>query len=102
MLAVSRALNPECEHIEADIRAVRLGRTFDAVFVHDAICHMTTEADLRAALETAIVHCETQLQNFVSSDESQRQSQQLDQHKASHAALLQEWEELAQNLEESD
>lgn len=57
MLAVSRALNPECEHIEDDIRSVRLGRTFDAVFVHDAICHMTTESDLRAAMKTAFVHC---------------------------------------------
>jgi SAM-dependent methyltransferase len=56
MLAVSRALNPECEHVEGDIRTVRLGRTFDAVFVHDAICHMTTEADLRAVMETAFVH----------------------------------------------
>jgi len=57
MLAVSRALNPECEHMEDDIRTARLGRTFDAVFVHDAICHMTTESDLRAAMETAFVHC---------------------------------------------
>ena len=56
MLAVSRALNAECEHIESDIRTVRLGRTFDAVFVHDAICHMTTEADLRAVMQTAFVH----------------------------------------------
>jgi SAM-dependent methyltransferase len=57
MLAVSRALNPECEHIQDDIRTMRLGRTFDAVFVHDAICHMTTESDLLAAMETAFVHC---------------------------------------------
>jgi SAM-dependent methyltransferase len=57
MLAVSRALNPECEHLEGDIRTIRLGRTFDAVFVHDAICHMTTEADLRAVLATAYEHC---------------------------------------------
>ena len=57
MLAVSRALNPECEHLEGDIRAVRLGRTFDAVFVHDAICHMTTELDLRAVMATAFEHC---------------------------------------------
>jgi SAM-dependent methyltransferase len=56
MLAVSRALNPECEHLEGDIRTMRLGRTFDAVFVHDAICHMTSEADLRAAMETAFEH----------------------------------------------
>jgi SAM-dependent methyltransferase len=57
MLAVSRALNPECEHVEDDIRTMRLGRTFDAVFVHDAICHMTTESDLRAAMKTAFIHC---------------------------------------------
>lgn len=57
MLAVSRALNPECEHLEGDMRTVRLGRLFDAVFVHDAVCYMTTEAALRAAIETAFVHC---------------------------------------------
>jgi len=57
MLNVSRKLNPECEHIKGDIREVRLGRTFDAVFVHDAICHMTTERDLRAVLQTAYEHC---------------------------------------------
>jgi len=57
MLNVSRKLNPECEHIKGDIRTVRLGRTFDAVFVHDAICHMTTERDLRAVLQTAYEHC---------------------------------------------
>lgn len=57
MLAVSRALNPECEHLEGDIRSIRLGRTFDAVFVHDAICHMTTRSDLRAVMETAFEHC---------------------------------------------
>jgi len=57
MLAVSRALNPECEHVEGDMRSVRLGRLFDAVFVHDAIEYMTTESDLRAAMETAFAHC---------------------------------------------
>lgn len=56
MLAVSRALNPRCEHLEGDMRTVRLGRTFDAVFVHDAICYMTTEDDLRAAMRTAFEH----------------------------------------------
>lgn len=56
MLAVSQALNPECEHVREDIRTVRLGRTFDAVFVYDAICHMTTEGDLLAVMETAYVH----------------------------------------------
>ncbi len=56
MLALSETLNPECEHIAGDMRTLRLGRVFDAVLVHDAIMYMTTEADLRAALETAFVH----------------------------------------------
>lgn len=57
MREVSRALNPQCEHVAGDMRTVRLGRTFDAVFVHDAVCYMTTEADLRAAMTTAFMHC---------------------------------------------
>ena len=57
MLAVSRALNPECEHREGDMRTVDLERTFDAVFVHDAIMYMTTIADLAAAIRTAYRHC---------------------------------------------
>ena len=57
MLKVSRRLNPECKHVRGDIRTLRLGRTFDAVFVHDAIAHMTTERDLRAVMVTAYEHC---------------------------------------------
>ena len=56
MRALSRDLNPECEHVPGDMRSVRLGRTYDAVFVHDAVMYMTTESDLRAAAETAFVH----------------------------------------------
>lgn len=56
MLALSRSLNPECEHLEGDMRTLRLGRTFDVVFIHDAISYLTTEEDLRVALETAAVH----------------------------------------------
>jgi SAM-dependent methyltransferase len=57
MLAVSRTLNPECVHVQGDMRTVRLGRTFDAIFVHDAVMYMTAEDDLRRAMETAFVHC---------------------------------------------
>lgn len=57
MLAVSAAINPECEHREGDMRSVRLGREFDAVFIHDAIAYTLTDADLRAAITTAWVHC---------------------------------------------
>jgi methyltransferase family protein len=57
MLALSRGLNPEAEHVAGDMRTIRLGREFDGVLIHDAIMYMATEADLRAALETARVHC---------------------------------------------
>jgi len=56
MTRVSRNLNPECEHIHGDMRDVRLGRVFDAVFIHDAISYMTTAGDLGRAIETAWVH----------------------------------------------
>jgi SAM-dependent methyltransferase len=57
MLAMSRRLNPECAHRQGDMRTARLGRTFDAVFVHDAVAYMTTEADLRQVADTAFAHC---------------------------------------------
>jgi hypothetical protein len=56
MLAQSRSINPECEHVAGDMRTLRLGRMFDAVLVHDAVMHMTTAEDLRSAMVTAFVH----------------------------------------------
>ncbi len=52
--------------------------------------------------ETVIAHCETALQDFVSAEESQRQSQELERCKAAHAAFIKEWEELSQSLQEAD
>lgn len=57
MIELSEKLNPECEHFVADMKSVRLGRVFDAVFIHDAIMYMTTEEDLRSVMETARLHC---------------------------------------------
>ena len=57
MLAVSQRLNPECEHLTGDMRTLRLGRSFDAVFVHDAIEYMTTEDELRQAVACVYEHC---------------------------------------------
>ena len=48
--------------------------------------------------ESSIASLETAMQNFVSAEESLRQSQELDQQKASHAALVEEWESLAESL----
>jgi trans-aconitate methyltransferase len=56
MLDLSRGLNADCEHVLGDMRSLRLGRSFDAVFVHDAVMYITTEEDLRAVAETAYVH----------------------------------------------
>ena len=49
--------------------------------------------------EASIAHLEMELQNFVSADESQRQSQELEQQKKNHAMLIKEWEETAQALQ---
>ncbi len=70
MLAASRSLNPECEHIEGDMASLRLHgragqpgaasgqlRAFDAVFVHDAIMYMLDEASLGRVMQTAFTHC---------------------------------------------
>ena len=57
MIEVSRKLNPECEHLQGDMRTVRLDRQFDAVFIHDAVAYMTSEVDLRQAMRTAYLHC---------------------------------------------
>jgi ATP-binding cassette subfamily F protein 3 len=59
------------------------------------------EAEISRA-ETKIAQCEIALQDFVSADESQRQSQELDRHKTAHAAFIAEWEELSESLQEAD
>jgi trans-aconitate methyltransferase len=56
MLTLCRTLNPGVELHQGDMRTVRLGRKFSAVLIHDAICYMQTEADLRAAFATAAAH----------------------------------------------
>jgi len=57
MLAVSRGLNPECEHLQGDMRSLRLGREFDVVLTHDAVMYLTTGSDLRGCIATAFAHC---------------------------------------------
>ena len=59
MLDLSRTLNPECEHIQGDMRKVRLQRDFDAVFVHDAVMYMTTRTALLECMQTGYVHCKS-------------------------------------------
>jgi ATP-binding cassette subfamily F protein 3 len=52
--------------------------------------------------EAEVERLETALQNFVSAEDSQRQSQELDRHKASHTVLVSEWEELSRGLESGE
>ena len=52
--------------------------------------------------EGAIEQCEKAMQDFVSADQSVCQSQELEGQKAKHAALLKEWEELSESLQEAD
>jgi SAM-dependent methyltransferase len=57
MLAVSRTVNPECEHLLGDMRSLDLGRQFDLVLIHDAIMYATDAASLQATMATAFRHC---------------------------------------------
>ncbi len=52
--------------------------------------------------EAAIAQCETQLQTFVSADETQRLGHELSQSKSNLRSLMAEWEELSGVLETTD
>lgn len=56
MLENSRRLNPGVEHLVGDMRSVRLGRTFKAVLIHDAVSYLLSEDDLRQTFITAKAH----------------------------------------------
>lgn len=56
MLELARATCPEATVTLGDMRTLRLGRTFDAVFLHDAVSYICSEGDLRAVFETARAH----------------------------------------------
>jgi SAM-dependent methyltransferase len=56
MLTNCRMLNPQVRCEQGDMRSLRLGETFDAVLIHDAIDYLTCEDDLRATFATAAAH----------------------------------------------
>jgi SAM-dependent methyltransferase len=56
MLAEGRGQNPEVPAVAADLRSLRLGRTFDVVLLHDVLDYMLGESDAVAALATAAAH----------------------------------------------
>ena len=57
------------------------------------------EAEIARA-EAAIAHCESELQSFVSAGETQRVTEELDQRRSQLQALMSEWEDLSQALQE--
>jgi SAM-dependent methyltransferase len=59
MLAVSQAVNPDCEHLPGDMTSLDLGREFDLVLVHDAIMYATDRDAALATIRTAYKHCRT-------------------------------------------
>jgi ATP-binding cassette subfamily F protein 3 len=61
-------------------------------------CQEIEEAIARA--EAAIAQCEAALQSFISAGETQRLAHELKDRRAELEALLREWEELAQTLQE--
>ncbi len=67
--------------------------------IEDRVQELETEI---SQAEDAIARCETALQDFVSADETQRQAHQLERNKSTHAALLKEWEELSESLQEPE
>ena len=56
MVHISRRLNPEVTYHVGDMRTIRLGVSYDAVLITDALVYMLTEDDLRQAFQTAFQH----------------------------------------------
>ncbi len=68
MLNNSRKINPECEHIQEDMRRLNLNKKFDLVFIQDAIMHIITEGDLVEVFRTAAKHLAPQGLLFIAPD----------------------------------
>ena len=56
MLSISQGINPQHQHICADMRTLRLNQLFDAVLIHNAVMYLTTEQELLKTLLTASAH----------------------------------------------
>jgi len=67
--------------------------------MEDRVHELETEI---SRVEDSIAQCETAMQDFKSAEESQRQAQELEDRRSAHAALVKEWEDLAQSLQEAD
>lgn len=68
MIKMSKQLNPECQHYIGDMRSIDLHRTFDLIFIHDAIMYMTTETDLLQVFNIANKHLKSDGILFIAPD----------------------------------
>lgn len=85
MLALAAALNPEVSYQQGDMRSVRLQERFDAVLIADSIDYMLTEADLRAAFETAWMHLKPGGVFYTYAEETRERFVQNDTYHSNHA-----------------
>lgn len=56
MVALAAELVPEARCLVGDMRTLRLGELFDAVFVHDALSYLRTVEELRQVADTVVAH----------------------------------------------
>lgn len=56
MLNKAKAVNPEIEYIEGDMRTIRLDHQFDCVVIPDSIDYMVSLDDLKQAIKTSAIH----------------------------------------------
>lgn len=56
MLEKAKAVNPDIEYIEGDMRTIRLDRQFDCVVIPDSIDYMVSLDELKQAVITSAVH----------------------------------------------
>jgi SAM-dependent methyltransferase len=56
MLRNARALNPEVEYHEGDMRSFQLNERYDSVIIADSIMYMLDEEDMLAAFKAAFGH----------------------------------------------
>lgn len=56
MLALAAGNLPSARLVQSDMRSLRLGSTFDAVFAHDAVAYLLERADLDALAATCWIH----------------------------------------------
>nr|WP_242987723.1 class I SAM-dependent methyltransferase [Anaerobacterium chartisolvens] len=56
MLNISKKLNPDLNHYCGDMRSIKISKKYDAIFIHDAIVHITNLNDLKKVLRTISSH----------------------------------------------